>query len=197
MHVDSRSYQPSSQGTGFWSKSHHVAESMQVFAAQAVVVVSLVAGSGAGGVQGLLPDVVLVQMKSAGGVGGDRQRRLGVCDRPWGAMWRQAAVQAAAGLRPYNPIALGQGRPAARLLTSRADNHCLVLAVGRGIHTCIVGSLTLGGFDDVCGRVQWVGRCRVGRRNMQQLWRVVVGWTATQVVGSPRQRRGTTGRPHL
>ena len=57
---------PSSQGTGACSKLHQVVLSTQVLGSQAVVLVSVPllvsVGSGGSGVQGLLPEVPLVQV---------------------------------------------------------------------------------------------------------------------------------------
>ena len=74
---------------------------MQVLAVQAVsagavslVAVPLVAGSGAGGVQGLLPDVVPEQMKSASGDVADAGRaRMFQAVAPSGGMLVEAAAQ--------------------------------------------------------------------------------------------------------
>lgn len=66
-HRDLTTNAPSSQGTGACSKLHQVVLSMQVLAAQAVVLVVSVpllvsVGSGGSGVQGLLPEVPLVHV---------------------------------------------------------------------------------------------------------------------------------------
>lgn len=109
-------------------------------------------GSGGSGVHGLLPDVLLLHVKSAQGWQGkaasqqtcqDLAAHSARCMPSWGHL--QQATVAQAGRLFWGPRICS--------LTALAGHHRLVLAVRARVHTGEVGTVALRGADDLCNRL--------------------------------------------